>query len=330
MKTREELTKAVIERAKLFDADLVAIGGAERFRDTSAARICPALKSVICIGFRVLRGSRRGIEEGTTFYQYSTTGIETIEEVLMPQTLLRVSALLEDAGYLAIPQKRHQTIHPDRDGTHPEMIHGDIYRGNTIETMLDFEQAAVLCGLGELGKNGTVLTKDFGPFQRYAFILTTAELEETPLASAGLCDGCDKCIHACPGHALDTDGKRSDWQCAVYYNGANGSKNPFMPPEAFSDFDYDTKMKIINGTIEFNEEGAKEIMDNIYFYPPAKHNYRSSICGRACDRACYIHLEEKGVLTKKFHKKFRENEDWKLSTKQFETLEREKDWEFTK
>ena len=68
MKTREELTKAVIERAKLFDADLVAIGGAERFRDISAARICPGLKSVICIAFRVLRGSRRGIEEGTTFY----------------------------------------------------------------------------------------------------------------------------------------------------------------------------------------------------------------------------------------------------------------------
>lgn len=311
MKTREELTKAVIERAKAFDADLVAIGGAERFRDTCAAQICPGLKSVICIAFRVLRGSRRGIEEGTTFYQYSTTGIETIEEVLMPQTLLRVSALLEDAGYLAIPQKRHQTIHPDRDGTHPEMIHGDIYRGNTIETMLDFEQAAVLCGLGELGKNGTVLTKDFGPFQRYAFILTTAELEETPLANNRLCDGCDKCIHACPGHALDKEGKRNDWQCAVYYNGANRSKNPFMPASAYADFP--DRQAIMDGTARFTgPEDAGKVLDASLFYPRIKHSYVASICGRACDTACYIHLEQQGKLTRSFKQNFRIRPEWKL------------------
>ena len=311
MKTREALTKAVIERAKAFDADLVAIGGAERFRDTCAAKILPGVKSVICVAFRVLRGSRRGIEEGTTFYQYSTTGIETIEEVLMPQTLLRVSALLEDAGYLAIPQKRHQTIHPDRDGTHPEMIHGDIYRGNTIETMLDFEQAAVLCGLGELGKNGTVLTKVFGPFQRYAFILTTAELEETSLASNRLCDGCDKCIHACPGHALDKEGKRNDWQCAVYYNGANRSKNPFMPENAYSNFP--DREAIMDGTARFTgPEDAGKVLDASLFYPNIKHSYISSICGRACDTACYIHLEQQGKLTRSFKQNFRIRPEWKL------------------
>ena len=311
MSSKKELTQAVIARAKAFDADLVAIGSAERFRGTCAFEICPGLKSVICIAFRVLRGSRRGIEEGTTFYQYSTTGVETIEEVLMPQTLLRVSALLEDNGYLAIPQKRHQTIHPEPDGTHPEMIHGDIYRGNRVEKMLDFEQAAVLCGLGELGKNGTVLTKEFGPFQRYAFVLTTAELEETPLAENGLCDGCDKCIHACPGHALDSSGKRNDWQCAVYYNGANRSKNPFMPASAYADFP--NRREIMDGTALFTgPEDAGKVLDASLFYPRIKHSYVASICGRACDTACYIHLEEQGKLTRSFHKNFRIRPEWKL------------------
>ena len=309
--TKAELTDAVTRRAKAFDADIVAIGGAERFRDTCAGKILPGLKSVICIAFRVLRGSRRGIEEGTTFYQYSTTGIETIEEVLMPQTLLRVSALLEDEGYLAIPQKRHQTIHPDRDGTHPEMIHGDIYRGNTVETMLDFEKAAVLCGLGERGKNGTLLTKDFGPFQRYAFILTTAELEETPLAENSLCDGCDACIRACPGHALDADGKRSDWQCAVYYHGANRSRNPFMPENAYHDFP--NREAIMDGTARFTGRAdAGKVLDASLFYPNIKHSYVSSICGRACDTACYIHLEQQGKLTRSFKQNFRIRPEWKL------------------
>ena len=311
MSTKKELTQAVIARAKAFDGDLVAIGSADRFRDTCAFEICPGLKSVICIACRVLRGSRRGIEEGTTFYQYSTTGIETIEEVLMPQTLLRVSALLEDAGYLAIPQKRHQTLHEREDGTHPEMVHGDIYRGNSVEKRLDFEEAAVLCGLGERGKNGTVLTKEFGPFQRYAFILTTAELEETPLAENGLCDGCDQCIHACPGHALAADGTRNDWQCAVYYNGANRSKNPFMPENAYEEFP--NRQEILDGTAVFTGmEDAGRVLDASLFYPRIKHSYVASICARACDTACYIHLEEQGKLTRSFKKKFRIRPEWKL------------------
>ena len=142
-----------------------------------------------------------------------------------------------------------------------------------------------------------------------------------------ICDQCGECIKACPGKAIDENGKTDTWRCAVYYNGGNGSKNPFMPPDAFPDFD--NRFDIINGTAEFDAEQAKDILDNIYFYPPAKHYYRTSICGKACDRACYIHLEEKGVLKKGFKSKFRNGEDWKLSTKQFETKKREKEWHFS-
>ncbi len=308
---KAELTAAVVARAKEFDADLVTVGGAERFKGTVAETILPGFKSVICIAYRVLRGSRRGIEEGTTYYQYTTTGVETIEETMMPQTLLRVSALLEDEGYLAIPQKRHQVIHPDPDGTHPEVNYEEIYRGNKIETMLPFEQAAVLCGLGELGKNGTILTDDFGPFQRYGFILTTAELEETPLYEAHLCDGCDHCIHACPGKALDENGKRNDWQCAVYYKGANRSKNPFMPEDAFPDLP--NRLEIMNGTAKFTGLADSEAaLDETFFYPPIKHAYVSSICGKACDTACYIHLEEQGKLKRSFKRNFRIRPEWVL------------------
>ena len=136
-----------------------------------------------------------------------------------------------------------------------------------------------------------------------------------------------ECVKGCPGHAVNEKGEVDSWRCAVYYNGANGEKNPFMPPDAYSGFS--DRLEIIKGTAEIDTDKAKSIMDNTYFYPPAKHFYRTSICGRACDRACYIHLEEKGVLGKRFKKKFRESEDWKLDTKQFETLKREKEWSFT-
>ena len=319
----------IIECAKKLAADLVGFAPASRFSKNDAIfKIFPEVKTVIGLGFRVLRGIYRGVEEGTTYYQYTTMGVENLEETVMPLALINVANLIEEEGFEAIPQRKNQLIVNDEYSTNPEVDYTDVVRGVKAENQLDFLNCAVMCGLGERSMINSLLTPEFGPFVRYCFILTDAEIEPTELHSPSLCDRCGECIKACPGNAINADGLLDSWRCAVYYNGANGSKNPFMPPEAFIGFD--NRLDIINGTAEFDKEGAMDILDNIYFYPPAKHYYRTSICGRACDRACYIHLEEKGVLTRKFNKKFREKEDWKLSTKQFETLKREKDWEFTK
>ncbi len=309
----------IIELAKKCDADIVGFAPASRFdANDPIFKIFPNTKTVIGLGFRILRGIFRGVEEGTTYYQYTTMGVENLEETVMPMALIRVANLIEEEGYIALPQRKSPLILNEEGTTNPEVDYTDVYHGVTKENQLDFLNCAVQCGLGEKSKIGSLLTPEYGPFIRYCFILTDMELEATPLAMPSLCDGCNECIKACPGCAINEDGKMDSWRCAVYYNGANGSKNPFMPPEAFAAFDYAKKMGIINGTAQFDSEEAKEILDNIFFYPPAKHFYRTSICGRACDRACYIHLEQKGLLTKSFNRPFREKEDWKLSTEQFE------------
>ena len=84
-----------------------------------------------------------------------------------------------------------------------------------------------------------------------------------------------------------------------------------MPPDAFADDP--ERLAIIAGEAELSPERAREILDQIVFYPPIKHAYRSSICGKACDTACYIHLEETGKLTRKFKTPFRKRKEWKLS-----------------
>ncbi len=318
----------IIECAKKFDADIIGFAPSSRFSpDDEIFKIFPETKTVIGLGFRVLRGIYRTVEEGTTYYQYTTMGVENLEETVMPFTLINVSNLIEEEGFVAVPQRRNQLIVNELNSTNPEMDYTDVVDGIEAEHQIDFLNCAVMCGLGERSMINSLLTPEYGPFIRYCFILTDAEIEPTELANTNLCDKCGKCIEACPGKAISKDGKRDNWRCSVYYNGANGSKNPFMPPEAY--FNFDDRLDIINGTAEFDIDKAKDILDNTYFYPPAKHYYRTSICGRACDRACYIHLEEKGLLTKKFKRKFREGDDWKLSTKQFETLKRETEWNFT-
>ena len=314
----------IIELAKKCDADIVGFAPASRFdKDDAIFKIFPNVKTVIGLGFRILRGIFRGVEEGTTYYQYTTMGVENLEETVMPMALIRVSNLIESEGFIALPQRKNPLILNEEGTTNPEVDYTDVYHGVTAENQMDFLNCAVKCGLGEKSMIGSLLTPEYGPFIRYAFILTDMELEATPLSENKLCDGCGECIKACPGCAISEDGETDTWRCAVYYNGANGSKNPFMPPEAFAAFDYAKKMGIIDGTLKFDSEEAKEILNNIFFYPPAKHFYRTSICGRACDRACYIHLEKKGLLTKKFNRPFREKEDWKLSTKQFEDFGKE-------
>ena len=311
------LKEEFVALAKECGADLVGVAPASRFAPGDTVfKLLPRTRSVIGVAFRILRGIYRGTEEGSTYYQYTTMAVENMEETVMPIALIRLSNFLEEKGHLACPQRRNQTIMQERDGTNPEVAYDAIVHGRSAENRMDFEQAAVKCGLGELGFHGALLTDDFGPFVRYVFILTDAELEADPVVTPHLCDKCGECAKGCPGRAIDAaTGKRDDWRCAAYYNGANGMKNPFMPPDAFKDFL--DRLKIIAGEAEVDEEKAKKIIDHIWFYPPAQHSYPCSICGRACDTACYRHLEEKGVLKRKFVRPFRTREEWKFQLSDF-------------
>jgi len=307
----------IIEIAKNNWADIVGFASADRFdKNDPIFKIFPQTKTVIGLAFRVLRGAYRGIEEGSTYYQYTTMGVENMEENIMPMAQLKICHFIEEQGYLALPQRRHQTIMSEENSTNPEVAYDAIYRGKSAEHQMNFIDAAVQCGLGEKGLHGALLTDEFGPMVRYCFILTDAVIEESEIIHPHLCDGCKKCIKACPGSAIDENGNIDPWQCAVYYNGANGTKNPFMPPDAFADFE--NRLDIIAGKVKVTPETAKRILDRLYFYPPAMHSYQCSICGRACDLECYIHLEEKGVLKKKFQSPFRKREKWAFSMEDFE------------
>ena len=306
----KELKDKLIAALKKSAADIVCCGSIDRMSDPAVKKLFPEARTVICVAFRQLRGTRRGVEEGTVFYQYST-GVETLEEVMIPGALLRGCAVLEEAGFEALPQRRILLVTNDENETNFEVDHTEVFRGKKEETLLNFEQCAVDCGLGEIGMSGSVLTDDFGPGQRWGFIITDAELPADEVAAPHRCDRCGECVKACPGHALAADGKRNSWQCAAYYKGANRTRNPFMPPDAFADDP--ERLAIIAGEADLSPERAKEVINQINFYPPNKHAFVASMCGRACDTACYVHLEEKGVLKRKFKTMFRKRPVWKLS-----------------
>jgi len=72
--------------------------------------------------------------------------------------------------------------------------------------------AAVRAGLGWFGKNGNVLTKEFGSWVLLGEVITTLELEpDEPLKTN--CGTCEVCIDRCPTNAISAEGTVDARRC---------------------------------------------------------------------------------------------------------------------
>lgn len=75
------------------------------------------------------------------------------------------------------------------------------------------KDAAVLAGLGVIGKNNLLLTPEYGPRIRLRAIAFSKELPPARIITQNpWCEDCDRCIQACPVNALD-DGKYDREKC---------------------------------------------------------------------------------------------------------------------
>ena len=65
---------------------------------------------------------------------------------------------------------------------------------------------AVKANMGEIGRQGLLITKEFGPRQRLSVIATNASPlpEKTPISykTSEYCENCGKCIKECPMEAI--------------------------------------------------------------------------------------------------------------------------------
>ena len=63
---------------------------------------------------------------------------------------------------------------------------------------------AARSGLGWIGKNTMLITKEQGSYFFIGEIITDMELEYDERSVANYCGGCTRCIDACPTNALDS------------------------------------------------------------------------------------------------------------------------------
>ncbi len=315
---RKKLTQDIKQYTKAQGADLVGIAPMSRFegapRQMDPRYIMPAAKSCIVIGYRVLRGSLRGIEEGTFFSNYSSMGYGAITYTFMPTTVNNLARTLEDMGYEAFPMGHMSDWRAiDNEGHLREGFSKPVAPGKPApDIMVHLRLAAFAAGLGEIGWSKMLITPEFGPAVRVGLVLTELELEPDPIYEGPqLCNKCMACVQACPGGAIsrsktvsiEVAGHKVEWGeidcnlCDLYFRGGQ----PVDSPEE--------KGHYIQG-----QEGYKpNHISPFYNAPPKVYNAGKAICGAGgCTRACIASLEKRDVLTRKYVNKFRREKPWKM------------------
>lgn len=309
--------KAVKEYARRLGADIVGIAPMDRFEGAPPQMdprfIMPKAKSMIAMAFRVMRGSLRGIEEGTFFSNYSAMGYGGLTYLYIPMTVINLCKIIEDEGYEAIPighQSDWRAI--DNKGNLINNYSRPVEPGKpSPDIMIHLRIAAYLAGLGEIGYSKMFLSPEFGPRQRIGVVLTEMELEPDPLYDGPkLCNKCMACVRCCPGKAIsavktvkvELAGRTVEWgeldeeACNIAFRGGE--------------------------LVEGNEKGTymenrNDVKPNsispFYHKPRSLYNTGQAVCGAGgCTRACMISLESRGVLKNKFKSQFRTKKPWSI------------------
>lgn len=356
------LTSQMIKDAALAaGADLCGIAPMSRFKgapdDMNPQFLFPEAKSCIGFVFRIPRGVQRGIEEGTQFFQYPSMAYGGINEIFAPAVLYQVGKLIEDEGYEAFVYRNTgargsvsdmdgspgNTLSPEEQIEISEHAKNATAHHRSVQftrptrdinvapdLQFQFRLAAVACGLGEIGWSKMLLTPEFGPLQRLAFIFTDAELEYDEMYSGEpLCRKCGACVRECPGGCIppinsgakitvDLDGKICEWgdidmwRCYAFYTHAGRYYNPFVPKEVWDENDgHNLDVMEVPGTVA-DEVAITRVYHALAKYFPSWIGYNMAKCG-GCIRACVSMLEKKGgCMEKRFEKPLRTGKPWRL------------------
>jgi len=199
-------SQEIKQKARELGADLVGIADGKNV-DTSHITDHDGAR-VIVLATRVQAGSSR-IKAWNDRNKYYN---DELSLTFLEEVSLELVYWLEDAGYPAIIVP---PTHVD-----PWRYEGDPKKHQS--TLISLPHAAVEAGLGTLGLNQQLLTREFGPRVLLTAVLCSVEVDcDAPMTEA-LCLGpeCGRCLKACPGDVVKQWDR--DWEACDRYRSPHG------------------------------------------------------------------------------------------------------------
>lgn len=199
----------IIDRAKKLQMNLIGFAPVERwekYRETDEEyypqNIWPGIKSVIVLGTQIYLPM-----------------LETTPSVVYSELYNTTNRILDEAAYKIANYLNNlgkQALFFPRD------CYGD------ISVLVKKPQAAFsqvlagkYAGLGTIGYNHTLITKEFGPRVRLVSVLTDAVLPPDPVLKKDLCIKCEMCRKCCPTSSFKTTenfiADMDKKKCAAYH-----------------------------------------------------------------------------------------------------------------
>jgi epoxyqueuosine reductase len=175
--------------AKGLGADLCGIAPIERFENApkgySPKDVMPECKSVIVLAIKSVNST---LSSRTTI-PYTMMRNDVYQR--LNGASVKLSSQLESHGAVAVPIPADEPRMVDR-------------KQRKIKGIISLKHAAVLAGLGKMGKNTLMINDQYGNMLWLGAVLTNTKLEADELATYDVCPAeCSICLRSCPSKALD-------------------------------------------------------------------------------------------------------------------------------
>lgn len=190
-----------------FGADVCGIANVDRFSEAPSGfhprDIFFDCKSVIVLGIALPKGLTK-VEPRLIYGHFNYSTCPEVDWVAM-KTAKEIEKLW---GRFAVPLPSDSPY----EYWEEEKMEG---RG-----LISMKHAAVLAGLGTLGKNTVLLNEKYGNLLTLGAVLTELDLKSDPLAASICIKNCNRCIKNCPSQALDGQSVNQK-KCRLYTYGTN-------------------------------------------------------------------------------------------------------------